>query len=186
MSVSRITYRYAKSLFDLALEQGKLEETHRDMAYFNEVAKLPDFRALLKSPVVKPDMKGKIFDAVFGDKIDPMTSNFVQIVLRKGREAYLDEIADAFVLQYRLHNNITTVKITSAVPFGETALQNLVDRLKANHIISGEAVVHNEVDPDVIGGFIMHLNDKVYDASVDYKLDQLRRIFSENVYTRAI
>jgi F-type H+-transporting ATPase subunit delta len=185
MSVSRITTRYAKSLFDLAQETGKLEAAHQDMRYFAQVAQQSDFRALLKSPVVKADKKGKIFDVLFGDKIDRMTNGFIHLILRKGREEYLEEIARDFIQLYRRYRNITTVKIVSAVPFGEAAQQNLVARLKANGIVTGEAEITNEVDPDVIGGFIMHLNDKIYDASVDFKLEKLRRLFSENTFVRS-
>ena len=184
MSVSRITSRYAKSLFDLSIESGKLEAVHQDMRYFAQVAKQPDFRALLKSPVVKADKKGKIFDALFGDKIDGLTNGFIHLMLRKGREEYLEEISADFIQAYRRHKNITSIKVISAVPFGEGALQNLVARLKANGALTGEAEVSNEVDADIIGGFILQIDDKIYDASVDYKLDKLRRLFSENTFAR--
>jgi F-type H+-transporting ATPase subunit delta len=186
MSVSRITSRYAKSFFDLALEMGKLEEAHQDMRFFSQLSQNADFRALLKSPVVKADKKGKIFDTIFADKIDRVTNGFIHLILRKGREEYLDEIAQDFVQLYRRHKNITTLTIRSAVPFGESALQDIVARLQKNGIATGQVEVVSEVDPDVIGGFVMHLDDKIYDASVDFKLDQLRRMFRENTFARTI
>lgn len=184
MSVARIATRYAKSLFDLAQERGELEAVKKDMDFFAQVSKHSEFRALLKSPIVKPDKKGKVFDAVFGGKIEAITEGFIKIVLAKGREEYLDEIAGAFVLQYRKFKQITTVKIVSAVPFSQEALNKIGERLVSNGIVKGSTEMESDVDPDVIGGFIMYLDDKIYDASVDYKLDQLRRTFTKNAYSR--
>jgi F-type H+-transporting ATPase subunit delta len=183
MSSTRIASRYAKSLFDVALQQGRLEEARRDVDAFNSAMSHNDLRAAIKSPVIKADKKIKIFDAVFTG-FDAVTRGFVHLIINKGREEFLAEIMQSFIEQYRRHKNITTVKIKSAVPFSNEALQKIVERLKANGIVKGEAEVESSVDPDVIGGFILQLDDKIYDASVDYKLDQLRRKFSENVYSK--
>ena len=69
MSSYRIASRYAKSLIDLATEQGKLDKVVEDMTYFAEVSKLRDVAVLLKSPIIKADKKGKVLKAVFGGKM---------------------------------------------------------------------------------------------------------------------
>ena len=114
MSSYRIASRYAKSLIDLAGEQGKLDRVVEDMTFFAEVAKLKDVALLLKSPIISGDKKGKVLDAIFSGKVDPLTHSFIEIIIRKGREAYLSEIADEVINQYRVIKGISIVEVVSA------------------------------------------------------------------------
>ena|SRR5687768_10167561 len=123
MSTYRIASRYAKSLIDLAIEQGKLERVLEDMTGFVNATKNLDLMLLLKSPLVKPDKKEKVMDALFKDKIDPLTHSFIQIIIRKGREAQLPEIAEEFLNQYRENKGISIVNITSAEPLSEETIE---------------------------------------------------------------
>ena len=116
MSSYRIAARYAKSLIDLAQEQGKLDRVLQDMTAFRDVADLRDMDLLLKSPVVNADKKSKVLEAIFRDKIDPLTHSFINIILRKGRESILGEIAQEFIFQYRVIKGISIVEVTSAEP----------------------------------------------------------------------
>src|SRR5690349_22141032 len=106
----RIASRYAKSLIDLAIEQGKLDRILADMTAFAAATKLRDFALLLKSPIVNADKKEQVIKAIWGGKMDPLTMNFIQIILRKGRESGLDEIANEFIHQYREIKGISIVE----------------------------------------------------------------------------
>ena len=78
MSVaSRIADRYAKSLFDLALERNAVEDVNNSMTLFLEVAKNDEFKAVLRSPIIAHDKKEKILRAVFGDKLDKISDAFM-------------------------------------------------------------------------------------------------------------
>ena len=60
MSIARIASRYAKSLFDLAKNEGKLDKVHQDILYVREVAELPDFSAVMKNPLIREEKKENI------------------------------------------------------------------------------------------------------------------------------
>ena len=184
MSVVRIASRYAKSLFDIAVEKGKLEEVYSDVKLFSQVSRNSEFLSVLKSPIIKPDRKGKIFDAIFGGKINQITEAFVKIMIAKGREPYLAEIASAFADQYRVARNITRLKITSAETLDQTTIDKIVAKLRTEGAFNGEVEVTTALDEELLGGFTLEFNDKVYDSSIDYKLDQLTRAFSVNTYVR--
>lgn len=186
MSVIRIATRYAKSLFDLAQERGQLEEVNRDVELFAATAKLADFSALLKSPIVSADKKNAIFEAVFGGKISAVTMAFLRLMVSKGREEYLGDVAKAFTLQYRDFKGITTIKITTAVPFSQEGIDNIVAKLKGKGSVKANVEVETYVDDSVIGGFMLEFDDKIYDASIDYKLDALRREFSLNYFAKQV
>lgn len=184
MSAKRVASRYAKALLDLAVEQGKLEDIHGDIASFKEVANNREFELMIKSPIINPDKKDKILDAIFGGKINEMTSKFFKIILRKGREAYLPNIADAFVEQYKALKNVSTIRLTSATELSETALNGIKAKLATSGAFSENIEFQTAVDASLIGGFRLEFGDKLYDASVAYKLEQLKKEFSNNSYIK--
>lgn len=186
MSVQRIASRYAKSLFDLANERGKLERVLEDVESFHAVSKNRDFELLLKSPVVKSDKKEKIFDQLFSGKYDEITMAFLQILLRKGREAHLAEIAKSFIEQYRDFKEISTVKLTTAAPLSEESVKAIHDKLAASKATSKHLEIVTEVDPSLLGGFVVEFQDKLYDASISHKLEKLKKGFQDNHFVSKI
>jgi F-type H+-transporting ATPase subunit delta len=179
MSAKRVASRYAKALVDLAVEQGKLEDIYSDIKSFQTVSQNRDFELMIKSPIIKADKKGKILDAIFGGKINAMTSEFFKIILRKGREAYLPNIADAFIEQYRVIKSVSSVKLTSATALSESALASIKAALAKNGALAGNIEFQTSVDASLIGGFRLEFGDKLYDASVAHKLEQLKKEFSK-------
>lgn len=173
--MSRVASRYAKALVDLAVDQGKLEDIYSDITSFQKVAENRDFQMMLKSPIIKADKKGKVLDAIFGGKIDEMTSKFFEIVLRKGRESALPIIADAFIEQYRNMKNVSSVTLTSATALSADALEAIKSKLITDGTLSKNIEFQTKVDASLIGGFRLEFGDKLYDASVAYKLEQLKK-----------
>ena len=129
MSIHRIASRYAKSLVDLAVEQNKLERIKEDVSTFKEVTKIRDFYLLLKNPIVKTEKKAAIVKQLFEGKYDELTLAFLDILIRKGREAHLPEIAEEFLIQYKHIKHISSVKVTTAKPLTEAALKAIKDSL---------------------------------------------------------
>jgi F-type H+-transporting ATPase subunit delta len=186
MSTYRIASRYAKSLIDLAIEQGKLDRVLEDMTFFAEVSKLKDVALLLKSPIISGDKKGKVLDAIFTGKVDPLTHAFIGIILRKGREAQLGDIANEVINQYRVIKGISIVQVVSAEPLSAETLESIRKRLVDSKLTHGNIQFKTSVNPDLIGGFVISFEDKLYDASVKHQLDQLRKEFSSKDYQAAI
>lgn len=182
MSSYRIASRYAKSLIDLAIEQGKLDRVVEDMTSFARVSQQRDMALLLKSPVVKGDVKGKVLNAIFGGKIDVLTSSFIDIILRKGREAYLPDIAGECIRQYRDIKGISIVEVVSAETLPADTLEAIRRKLTESRLTHGTIEFRTSVDPSLIGGFVISFDDKLYDASVKHQLDLLRKEFSSRDY----
>ena len=86
----RLATRYAKSLLDLAVERGQLEQVFADMQVLQQICSgNRDFVNLLGSPVVKGDIKRKIVEAVTAGRITELTSAFNSLLIKKGRESNL-------------------------------------------------------------------------------------------------
>lgn len=182
MSVHRVASTYAKSLIDLAQEQNKLETIKGDMESFQKATEQRDFYLLLKSPIVNPSKKGQILKAIFEGKYDKMTMAFLNIVLNKGREEYLAEIASAFMDQYKSIKNISTVKLITSAPLTAENLEKIRQKIQAD-APKGETIeIETSVDESLIGGFVLEYDHKRYDASVAHKLDKIRKEFKDNQY----
>jgi F-type H+-transporting ATPase subunit delta len=175
MSVQRIAGRYAKSLLDLAREENKLDRVLEDVKSFQSASKNRDFYLLLKSPIVNARKKLSILDALFLGKYDEMTMAFLRILVNKGREPYLPEVAEEFITQYKKIKHITTVKVTTAQPMTAAALKALEAKLMASDTTATSVEIETAVNPELIGGFVLEMDDKIYDASVAQKLEDVKR-----------
>ena len=178
MSVTSIASRYAKSLIDLAGEQGNLEAVVDDMQGMKQVISNRDFYLLLKSPIVKTDKKISIFEAIFAGKSNPLTLGFINILARKGRERYLPEIVDEFLNQYRALKNISKVSIKTATPISDNILSKIQAKLEESEATRAKVEVESSVDESLIGGFVLEIGDKLYDASLAHKIERLKKEFS--------
>ena len=179
MSVSRITGRYAKSLLDLAQDNNNLEQIREDMAGFAKATKNRELSLLLKSPIIHGSKKRSILSELFEGKFQKLTMAFINIVLTKGREEFLPEIADAFEEQYRELKGITTVKLTTASPLSEQALNNIKSKLESSSETSNTVEIETAVNPDLIGGFVFEFGDRLYDASVVHRLAEIKKEFAK-------
>ena len=161
MSVSRISSRYAKSLMELALDRNELEAIKKDILYFTDAMRNRDLYLLLKSPIINAGKKLSIIKTVFGNKVGSTTMAFFEIIIKKGREMYLPEIAADFIGQYKLYNKISTIKITTASPLSQDAMNDIKSKLLASNITMEKLEVTEKVDPSIIGGFIIEAGDNM-------------------------
>lgn len=176
----RLASRYAKSLLDLSIEKGQLEQVFADMQWLQAACKSNrDFVLLLKSPVVSGDKKNKILDAVTGNKLSGLTRAFNTLLINKGRESHLPEIAAAFISQYKEYKHIHTIKLTTATPISDSVKNAIVDQVKKSGGLEN-IELEEKVDEGIIGGFVLQVGDKLVDASIAYDLKAIARQFSNN------
>ena len=184
MSVTRIATRYAKSLMDLAVEQGKLTQVSADMSTLGNAARNRDLVLVLKSPIIHGDKKNAIMDALFKDQFDVLTMTYLQLLINKGREGYIPEIAAEFSNQYKTLQKITSVTVTTASEMSEAVMADLKKKLLASGVTSDNLEIITKIDPEIIGGFVLQFDNKRYDASIAHKLEELKSAFSKNLYVK--
>ncbi len=183
MKNSRAAIRYAKSLLDLAKEQGKEDAVFNDMQLIsNTINASSDLKAVLNSPVVKSDKKESILNSIFNEKVDAITLKFLSIVANKSRESLLPAIAKAYSSEYKASKLITEAEVTSATKLNTNDINEIAQLLNVN---KNSIEITEKIDPSVIGGFIIRVGDKQIDATVKGKLLKLKQEFSSNSH-RAI
>ncbi|MFN8714559.1 MAG: ATP synthase F1 subunit delta [Bacteroidota bacterium] len=183
MRETRVSYRYAKSLLDLAIEKGQLEQVREDMQLVRDtVHESRELEILLKSPVVKTDKKQDILKAIFGGKIGVITTEFIDIITRKRREAELEIIAESFLTQYRINKNIVTAVITSAAALDDTLRKQVLEIVRK--MAGTEVELTEKIDTSLIGGFVLRVGDRQVDTSLIRQIRMLDRNFSENPFIK--
>ena len=178
---SKAGARYAKSLIDLSTEQNALEEIKNDMVLFEKIVDdNSELEAILKNPIVPLDKKLGILKNVFGSKVHQITNSFLQLVVNKGRSAILFDTAKQFVAQYNAIKGIVTAEVTSAIALTDTSIAEVISLVK-KEMGAKEVIVKEKVDEKLIGGFILKVGDKQFDASIASGLNKLKKEFAQGV-----
>jgi F-type H+-transporting ATPase subunit delta len=180
MASSRVAIRYVKSLLSLAEDQQKLEAVHRDLQLFSRIAmENRDLVLVLRNPIIKSDKKQMILKAIFGGKVNDLTMAFLDIICRKGRENILPQVAEAFHHLYNAHEGIGSATVISAAPLDKELrkeIETIAKALNRKNVIE----LHERVDNELIGGFILKVEDRQIDASVRSKLNKLKIQFTRD------
>ncbi|WP_111670846.1 ATP synthase F1 subunit delta [Algoriphagus litoralis] len=187
MSNHRVAYAYAKSLMELAIERGQLEAVYQDLLHLADLAKSNrDLELAMRNPIVNADKKLKILKALFEKRgTTDATLAFFEILCRKNRIDLILEIAREYQTQYRLHNSIQVAEVTTTFPLND-ALRAEFTKIVLE--ISGMKTVKlvEKINPDLIGGFILRVNDRQLDESLSSKLRELKAEFAVNHYESKI
>lgn len=180
MSVFRVSYRYANSLMLLAEEKNIFQEVAKDAdLIFNTINNSIELKVILKSPVIKTELKKKLLNEIFSNKISSETLSFIDFVIQKNREDILLEIFKEFLVLCDKKNKILRAKVKTAVELDESLKSKLTSKLESR---TNQKVIANYLlDQKIIGGFVVEIDDQVYDASVKHQLAQLRKKFSEEI-----
>lgn len=167
-------------MIDLSQEKGQLEDVFNDMLLLQTIIKdNREFLVLLRSPVISPDKKLKVVEAVTAGRVTELTALFNKLLITKGRESALPEVITSFVRQYKELKNIHSVKLTTAVPISDELKNKLVEQIKRTSSIQN-IELETKVDDKIIGGFVLQAGDQLIDASVSYDLKEIARQFENN------
>ncbi|MFZ4463283.1 MAG: ATP synthase F1 subunit delta [Bacteroidales bacterium] len=183
MKNTLLAKRYAKALFDLAVDDKVLEPTRQDMKLVAEVLEQNrELRKLMANPVIPPSRKKLIIRKIFADHIGKHSVKFLEILVSKGREQEITAIAKQFYELYLEYKNIALVDITTAVPIEEKQRERMLKLFsqKTKYTLQ----MNEKVDPEIIGGFIVKMNDFKYNASVSEAISRLHKEFDKNLYIK--
>lgn len=173
MKGTRSASRYAKALLELAIENNKLEAVSADLKAFTAAhADTREFQLFLDSPIINSERKSLIFKELFG-QFDTLTTSFIDLIIKNGREGILPAIATSFEAQMKAHLGIVPVTLVSAVALDATTKSSLLAKVQAT--VNGKLEVEEKIDASLLGGFIVKLGDTQIDASVSNQLRTLKQ-----------
>lgn len=165
---------YAEALLALGREKDNLARIGEDLKAILELYdESREFRLYFDSPLIDADAKFKVLKDSLGGKIDREVLGLLRVMIRKGREPILRGVAEQFerlkdVVEGRVH-----VFVRAARPFTEE--QNESIRTNVETATGMQAVIHETVEPELIGGAVVRVGDKIIDGSVRARLRSLRK-----------
>lgn len=174
MNESKISVRYAKALFSAAVERKLMDVVKKDIDLLLQLMQSqPRLKEILASPVVKTSEKRLFLDKIFKNHFNDLTVDFLHLLLKNNREIYLLEMCLNFQGLYGKLTGIKSAHLVTAVKLDETQLQQFNELIQVH--FGTKAEVSTKVDENLLGGFILRVEDHQLDASVSTQLNKMRR-----------
>ena len=172
MDLGVISVRYARALLKSATKQGIEDAVYQDMqALMHCYLEVPVFRSTIDNPMLESAKKEELLVAAVGAKATALTKRFFALVLKEGRERALQFMAASYVTLYRKLKNLIRGRLITATAAIEKKMREMVESKTR-----GTVEFNTEVDPDIIGGFILEYDTYRMDASVK---TMLRKVLTE-------
>jgi F-type H+-transporting ATPase subunit delta len=171
--VEEIAQVYSRSLFQVAGEQGKLDEIREQLGEFTDVlAEERNMQRFFFSPQFSTEEKKEgLHKAIEG--ADETLVNFLELLLEKHRMPAIFRIRRQFDELWREENKLLPVEVTSAVELDEETVRKIGDEIGER---TGRKVeLTSRVDPDILGGIVLRVGNSILDASIRNRLERLRK-----------
>jgi F-type H+-transporting ATPase subunit delta len=171
--MEEIAQVYARSLFEVASEQGQLDTVKEQLGQFTDaVAQNRDLAVFFFSPYFSTDEKTNgLHRTVEG--AEPMVMNFLEALIERHRMPVIYRIRTEFDLLYDKSNKLLPVLLTSAIELDKATVESLGKRIGEQ--TGNEIELSSEVDPEILGGIILRVGNFIMDASIRTRLERLRR-----------
>ena len=172
MEIGVISVRYARALLKSATDAKIEEAVYTEMQQLaRSYVEVPQLRFTIDNPMLSKEKKETLLLTAVGKKPSALTKTFIQLVLKEDRENVMQFIANSYVTLYRQQKNIIRGRLITAAqvtPATEQKMRQMVES-KTNGTVEFET----EVNPDIIGGFILEYDTYRMDASVKAKLNNI-------------
>ena len=174
MDNGKISVRYARALFQVAQEQGCEAAVYEGFTHFthNYLLAIAQFNEVLADPIVAQEEKVKLVEMAVGEPMHDCLKQFITFVAEQRREDKMFLIAMKYMEMYRSKHNILSTQVTTATELSE----NSYDKIKAfvKQTFDADAEIDVKIDPSLIGGFILDIENTRMDASVAGQLNALK------------
>lgn len=173
MDQSKINVRYAQAFFSLAKEKDLIRELQKDAVLISSVCKtISDFMILIESPVISTSGKIKAITSIFEGKVNSYSLKFLVLITENNREKYIPGIFRNLEELYRKSEGIRTAILTTAKPMDQAVVEQIRQSIESE--FGGKVALNQVIDDDLIGGFVLRVDDSQYDASIANQLKKIK------------
>lgn len=174
--MSRAAIRYAKAILETAVSAGKTVQVNDDMkSIVDSVSGSQELSEFLSSPIISSEVKMNALSEVFAN-VQSETKMLFRLLQENKRFEILEPIASQFNRLFDEMNGVEVAKVTTAFPITPELETKVLAKIA--EISNKKITIENIVDPSIIGGFVLRIGDKQYNASVANRLQELKREFS--------
>ena len=172
MDIGVISVRYARALLKSATDQRLDDQVYAEMQLLaKSYLEVPQLRHTIDNPMLSKDSKEQLLLTAVGSSPTELTKAFIQLVLKEGRESVMQFIANSYVTLYRQQKNIIRGRLITAARVSAQTEQKMRQMVESK--TQGTVEFETDVNPDIIGGFILEYDTYRMDASVKSKLNTI-------------
>lgn len=172
MDIGVISVRYARALLKSATEQKQEDAVYKDMQTLAEsYVQVPQLRTTVNNPMLAAQKKEDLLLIALGSKPTELSKKFIQLVVKEGREAIVQFMANSYITLYRQQKNIIRGRLITATAVNAATEQKMRKMVESR--TNGNVEFQTEVNPDIVGGFILEYDTYRMDASVKSKLNNI-------------
>ena len=172
MAVGVISVRYARALLKCAMELNLEDQVYQEMIILaDQYNHVPELRSTIDNPMLDKDKKQALLQAACGKNLSELTERFIHLVLHEGRDNVMQMMATSYITLYRKQKNIISGRLITATTVTPEVEQKMKQMVQSKS--QGTVEFQTEVDPDIIGGFILEYDSYRMDASVQTKLNNI-------------
>lgn len=164
--------RYARAVFEIALERKELDRWQTDLKKVAALGEDAAFMTLVENPKVSFEKKEKVLSELLG-KINPLARNLVYLLVSRGRFSVVGEIADEYQRLLDGYRGIEHAEVVTAVPLDNKEKKKLEEHL--GKVVGKKIVLEASVDPSLVGGMIARVGGKLLDGSTHSQLLALKK-----------
>ncbi|XOD68366.1 MAG: ATP synthase F1 subunit delta [Flavobacteriales bacterium AspAUS03] len=184
MKTSRVARRYAKGLFEYALDMGKRDVVHTDMKNLGMLAREScELQLFLQSPLLNSRRKIKVARVTF-KFFSEISQRFIELLILHKREALLGLVVLEYQKIYQIAQGIVEVVVTTVVPLDKVLQEQIVDKIGQVLRSDKKYVLINEVNPLIIGGFLLRVGGQQWDSTVIGQLARFRKELLDYDYVK--
>ncbi|WP_274474183.1 ATP synthase F1 subunit delta [Mangrovimonas aestuarii] len=179
MAGVRAAVRYAKAVLDLAQEKQVAEAVNNDMVSITKTVEAStELQQVLQNAVINPEAKKAALLGIFTD-LNAVTAGLIDTLISNKRLNIIYAVANKYIELYKVAQGIEVAHVTTAVPLTEELKTKVLDKVKTL-TNSTKIELESTVDADIIGGFVLRVGDKQYNASIANQLQTLKRQLTLN------
>lgn len=173
MAAQQSARRFAQAAFQIAEQADQFDEWQRDLTTIAEAFQNDELATLLNSPHVPVANKLKALEEVFGDGVSPLARNLAGLLASRSAVSVVPAIRDHFGAILDARKGVVRADVTTAVQLDDKQVARLAKTL--SEVVGADVSVESHVDPEVLGGMIARVGDKVIDGSVRTRLQEMKR-----------
>jgi len=181
MNDSKISVRYSRALFLSALEKKILDKVNQDMIFISEICKIQETKEFIESPIIRPSKKTAIFHKMLEGNVEAITLSLIDLVVKNERESFLPAIARVFIHETMKYKGVTESVLTTAVKVNVKVKNQIIDFI--TEAFKTKVELEEKIDEEIIGGFILRVDDNYVDASVRHKLRKIKKELKGSLLT---
>jgi len=172
MDIGVISVRYARALLKSATDAGLEDQLYQEMmTVAKSYAEVPVLRQTIDNPMLSKEKKQMLLETAAGDSPSQLCRTFISLVLKEDRENVMQFMAHSYITLYRKQKNVIRGKLITAARVSPQTEQKMRQMVESQ--TNGTVEFEIEVNPDIIGGFILEYDTFRMDASVKSKLNNI-------------